>query len=256
MTDITDKHESEQPYPESCEFLEDADRMHSLSALTKGLAHRVRNPLSAIMLFADIMADPKRFARSDQEMEILAEIKKNVRVITDIITGILDFTEDTLSSGPVDINQVIKDALYLRESLLKQARIKAVFSPASDLPLITGNHIALQQAIGNLIGNGSEAMTKGGALTITTAKVQSTVNTIMITCTDSGPGIKGNLKKQIFAPFFSTKRNHSGLGLPVTRQIVERHGGRVYCSCGKAGATVFTIELPCARPSTYNKKGV
>ena len=258
MSNNTSKNKSPQPCPASCALLESADRLLTLAGLAGGLAHQVRNPLTAIMLFADILADPKRFARSEQELEMLAEIKENVRLITDTITRVLDFMQDDGSLEPVDINAIIQDMLLLRQPGMTKARIKVSFSPAPDLSPVTGNRKALQQVVGNLIRNGAESIGDNGTLTLATSLEHCRAaagDKVIITCMDSGAGLDIKLKERIFNPFFSTRENHPGLGLFVARRIVERHGGTIFCRSGRKGATVFVFELPCAYPSSADRVG-
>ena len=234
-----------------------ADRFRTLNRLASGIAHQMRNPLSAIMLFTDILANEKRFTRSDQELELLADINNNVRTVTDIITRALGFTDRNASPVlSVDINGMIRDILQLWSPLLKRAGIEADFSPRPDLPCVAGDRVELGQAVGSLVRNAMEAMNTGGSLTLTTARAQPLPNSeksqhgetekVIITCTDTGPGIDEKLKNFIFDPFFSTRQGNSGMGLTIARLIVNRHGGRIFRQSARAGKTVFCIELPLA----------
>jgi signal transduction histidine kinase len=226
-----------------------ADRLASLSQLSSGISHEIRNPLASIMLFVDILADPKRFRRSSQETEILDEIKENVQKITDIIARVFDFARLNSSHRlPSDINKLLQDMLRLWIPKMKQSAITAEFRPQPDLPRITGDSVELQQAFSNLILNAIEAMPEGGTLSLTTATALSAFHAqrkvIVITCRDTGIGIPDDLRKSIFNPFFSTKAESSGLGLTISYQIIKRHGGVLYCSASDEGKTVFSIELP------------
>ncbi len=226
-----------------------ADRFRTLDRLAGGIAHQVRNPLSAIMLFSDILADERRFTRSGQELELLADINTNIRLVTDIITRIQGFTDRNASPDPcLDINDMIRDILQLWSPILKRTGIKANFSPEPDLPCVAGNRAELGQAVSALVRNAMEAMDTGGALTLATALTQSAQNEekVVITCADTGPGIDEELENFIFNPFFSTKQGNSGMGLTIARWIVNRHGGRIFCQSAEAGKTVFCIELPLA----------
>ena len=226
-----------------------ADRLASLSQLSSGISHEIRNPLASIMLFVDILTDPKRFSRSSQESEILNEIKENVQKITDIIARVFDFARLNSSHRlPSDINKLLRDMLRLWAPKMKQSAITAEFCPQPDLPRITGDSVELQQAFSNLILNAIEAMPEGGTLSLTTTTALSSFHAqrevIVITCGDTGPGIADDLRKSIFNPFFSTKAESSGLGLTISYQIIKRHGGVLYCSASDDGKTVFSIELP------------
>lgn len=238
------------------ELMMSADRMATLNRLASGISHQMRNPLSAIMLFTDILADEKRFTRSDQELDLLADINNNVRTVTDIITRALGFTDGNASPVlSVDINGMIRDILQLWSPLLKRAGIKADFSPRPDLPCVAGDRVKLGQAVGSLVRNAMEAMKDGGTLTLTTTRTQSAQNEekVVITCTDTGPGIDEELKNFIFDPFFSTRQGNSGMGLTIARLIVNRYGGRIFRQSARAGKTVFCIELPLAPEPQANE---
>lgn len=239
------------------ELMEEADRLATLNRLASGISHQMRNPLSAIMLFTDILADENRFPRSEQEVELLADIRDNVRTITDIITRVLGFTGQAFPPvHDVDINAIIRDILQLWSPEIKRAGIGVGFSPHPDLPKVTGDRVELGQAIGSLVSNAIEAMKGGGTLTLATARAQSFHNrensqegekeVMLITCTDTGPGMDDTLKKSIFDPFFSTKQTNSGIGLTVARRIAKRYGGMLSCLASTPGNTVFRIELPLA----------
>ena len=233
-----------------------ADRFRTLDRLAGGIAHQMRNPLSAIILFSDILADEKRFTRSGQELELLADINNNVRLVTDIITRVMGFTDSNASPARrVDINEMIRDILQLWSPLLKRAGTKADFFPEPDLPCVTGNRAELGQAVSALVRNAIEAMKDGNTLTLTTTYTQSAQNEekVVITCTDTGPGIDVKLKKSIFDPFFSTKQGNSGMGLTIARLIVNRCGGRIFCQSAEAGKTVFCMELPVAPEPQANE---
>ena len=228
-----------------------ADRFRILARLAGGIAHQMRNPLSSIMLFSGILADERRFTRSDQELELLADISNNVRTVTDIITRVLGFTDGNPSPGRggVRINDMIRDVLELWSPMLKRAGIETGFSPGPDLPCVEGNRAELGQVVSALIRNGMEAMHTGGVLSLTTASTSSqsgAMDTVVITCTDTGPGLDEKLKNFIFEPFFSTRQGNSGMGLTIARWIVTRHGGRIFCQTTGAGKTVFCVELPVA----------
>lgn len=226
-----------------------ADRLASLAQLSSGISHEIRNPLASIMLFVDILADPKRFRRSRQETEILDEIKENVQKITDIIGRVFDFARLNSSHRlPSDINRLLQDMLRLWTPKMKQSAITPEFNPQPDLPRITGDSVELQQAFSNLILNAIEAMPEGGTLSLTTATALSAFHAqrkvVVVTCGDTGPGIPDDLRKAIFNPFFSTKAESSGLGLTISYQIIKRHGGVLYCSASEVDKTIFSIELP------------
>ena len=238
------------------ELMEEADRLATLNRLANGISHQMRNPLSAIMLFTDILADEKRFTRSEQELELFADIKDNIRTVTDIITRVLGFTgQDASPALSVDINAMIRDILQLWSPIIKRNSIRVDVSLQPDLGCVTGDRVELGQAVGSLVRNAIEAMKGGGTLTLTTARAQSAQNEerALITCTDTGPGIDVELKKSIFDPFFSDKQTNSGIGLSVARRIAGRYGGMLSCLASAPGKTIFSIELPLAPEPRTNE---
>jgi len=236
-----------------------ADRLASLSQLSSGFSHEIRNPLASIMLFVDILADQRRYSRSEQELEILAEVKENVQRITDIITRVFDYARPGSSNKvPSDINKLLEDILRLWAPKINRASIETKLSLQPDIPLVTGDSGELQQVLSNLILNAIEAIDKGGTLTITTKTALSTFHKnrqiLLITVKDTGKGIPDNLRNTIFNPFFSTKPEGAGLGLTISYQIIKRHGGVLSCNKSGPEGTLFSIELPL--PPTMKEEKV
>ncbi len=245
---MTNKKNSHQSCPASCDLMMLADRLTTMRGLARDISHQIRNPLSSLMLFTDILADTKRFARSAHELDILTEIRDNVRIINDNFTSLLEcIGQDQNESLPVDINTVIESLLQFWEPMIKRTGINVDSSLCPDLPPISANRMMLRQALDNLVRNAIEAMDTGGTLTLTTSMERSSLSgrgeMVVIACEDTGTGIADGMKKQIFEPFFSSKPANHGLGLTVARQIVRESGGRLTCS-SRAGQTVFRIELP------------
>ncbi|MCK5069639.1 MAG: hypothetical protein KAR01_03825 [Desulfocapsa sp.] len=223
------------------------DRMESLSRLARGVSHEIRNPLASIMLFVDILADPGRYSRTDQELEILSDVKENVNKITTIITRIFDFSKgDSSQKLPTDINELLEDALEISKSKLQQKAIHCVLSLEDNIPHVAGDSLELQQVFKNLILNAIESMPGGGAINITTKSLYSGTQQKMVfmSIEDVGEGIPHDALQSIFTPFFSTKPGQPGLGLTISHQIVHRHGGILTCSTSGKQGTTFTLELP------------
>ncbi|MCK5322761.1 MAG: hypothetical protein KAJ45_01400, partial [Desulfobulbaceae bacterium] len=228
-----------------------ADRLASLGQLSGGIAHEIRNPLAGINLFVDILNDEDKFERSNQEKEILNEIKDNIRKIDGIIKRVLDFAKPTAtSSGNTDINLLINESIKLWSDKFRSEKIKLKLNLEEMLPDVHGDPIGLQQVISNLLLNSIEAVTKGGVLQITTFKGMSSFcedrEVVFIKVKDNGPGIMPEHLESIFNPFFTTKASGTGLGLAIMHQIIERHGGTITVESVPDRETTFTIELPFA----------
>jgi signal transduction histidine kinase len=226
------------------------DRLASLGQLSSGIAHEIRNPLAGIRLFLDILGDPEKFERTDQEKEILDDLIHNVERISGIIQRVLDFSRPSIGcKQKLNINPLIGETVALCEGKMRKSKIAVELRLSQDLPLIPGDPIQLQQVINNLILNAIETMDPGGGtLTVTTDYRPSpgTENTgrLCLQVADTGHGIEANNLENIFNPFFTTKPTGTGLGLAISHNIIEKHDGIMLVRSVVGEGTVFTVELP------------
>lgn len=245
LHDITERKKLEKQ-------LTRADRLSSLGQLSGGIAHEIRNPLSGINLFVDILSSEEKYPRTKQELDILDEIKRNVQKIDGIIKRVLDFAKQSGNNhAKVDVNPLITETLKLWQSKMRNSDIRLNLTLTENLPAILGDSIEIQQVVNNLVQNAIEAMKEGGLLSITTSRgpfsFRKDREMIKITIEDSGHGIEAELQKSIFNPFFTTKPTGTGLGLSISHQIVVRHGGVISLDSKPDSGTTFTVELPVAR---------
>jgi two-component system sensor histidine kinase AtoS len=244
ITDITEEKEVERQ-------LIRADRLSSLGQLSGGIAHEIRNPLSGINLFVDVLCDEDKFERTDKELEIFEEIKNNINRIDRIIRGILDFSKDSDAvSAEIDLNSLIKELLKLWYAKMRNKEIRLQLSLEEDLPTFFGDPIGIQQVVNNLVQNAVEAMAEGGLLQISAQKGVSSFSkgrpVVKIQVQDTGPGIAPELREKVFNPFFTTRATGTGLGLSISHQIIERHGGVISLESKPDELTTFKVELPTA----------
>ena len=245
ISDITEEKKIE-------EQLIRADRLSSLGQLSGGIAHEIKNPLTGIRLFADLLSDKDKFKLGVSGVDILNEIKDNVNRIDGIIKRVLDFAKPTSESlTNVDINTIIQENLKLWTAKFRKSDIKLNLSLKEDLPHIRGDLISLQQLINNLIINAIEVMDKEGILEIETFKSKSSFNAnrdmVTVIVKDTGFGITPENEKKIFNPFFTTKASGTGLGLAISHQIIVQHDGTISCETEPGRGTAFTIKLPCVQ---------
>ena len=242
ISDITEQKKLE-------EQLIRADRLSSLGQLSGGIAHEIRNPLSGISLFVDILADEEQFERTAKELEVLGEIKGNINKIDGIIKRILAFAKESdTAASEIDLNSLIQENLKLWYARMRKAKIKLELFLDDTLPAIFGDAIGIQQVVNNLIQNAVEAMDGGGSLQISLkngmSKFYEDRPVVIMSVQDNGPGIDQNLLEKIFDPFFTTKSSGIGLGLSISHQIIERHGGIISCNSNPEQGTTFSVELP------------
>jgi PAS domain S-box-containing protein len=244
ISDLTQKKEVEKQ-------LMRADRLSSLGQLSGGIAHEIRNPLTGISLFVDILGDEMKYSRSDQELDIFQEIKINISKINSIITRILELAKSShRNAADININNLIQETIRLWYANVRDIQIEVQLSLAANLLPVFGDVIGLQQLFNNIIQNGIEAMGKGGVLKITTYNGISSFHqdrkVVIIEIEDTGHGISAGDRDKIFDPFFTTKSTGTGLGLSISHQVIEHHGGIISHESEADRGTTFTIELPNA----------
>lgn len=226
------------------------DRLSSLGQLSAGIAHEIRNPLAGINLFVDVLTDAQKFQRTGQELEILGEVKNNIKKIDGIIKRVLDFSRQSESPTreKVDVSLVLDDTIKLWRSALTKSGIVLQLKVAEGLPELRGDAIEFQQVFNNLLQNAVDAMAQGGTLTIRACKglfsLDKNRQAVIISFLDTGPGIPVEHRGSIFNPFYTTKPAGTGLGLAICHRIVSRHGGAIFCESTSNAGTTFQIEFP------------
>ncbi len=161
ITDITETKRLE-------EHMMHVDRLSSLGQLSGGIAHEIRNPLAGINLFLDVLSDEEKFARTSQELNILDEIKRNIKKIDGIIKRVLDFSRQSKSTSrsKLEIGSLIEDTLKLWRSKIAREGIELRLFVEEDLPEVLGDSIEIQQVLNNLLDNAVDVMRGGGLLSI------------------------------------------------------------------------------------------
>jgi signal transduction histidine kinase len=230
------------------EKLVEAERMATVGRLSLKVAHEVRNPISAIELNAELLGDIVR-ERRGPEME---EAGSLVGAIRDQVAALDALTEEYLAFARFpraqfeedSVNDMVAAVVEFVKPLTARQGIHVTVSTDPTVPSMEIDRTLLRQAVLNLIKNGQEALSKGGTLSVTTRRLDGTVE---IAVSDTGPGIPPEVGRRLFEQFFTTKPQGTGLGLAITRQIVEEHGGQIrWTSTPGAGAT-FTVSLPLKR---------
>jgi two-component system, sporulation sensor kinase E len=224
------------------EELRRADRLRSLGELSAGVAHEIRNPLTGIATTAQVLheklgddADRRRYVKV-----ILDEIAR----LDDIIKNLLNFARP-VSPKPRDLRLpgLIEEALALVSEKAAEKRVSIRFENLlrDDRCMLDGDQV--KQVILNIALNDIEACGEGGLVRVF-AREAGNPGFIEIELADSGPGIPDDIADKLYNPFFTTKPEGTGMGLSISRKIVESHGGRIYHRSTPGHGTSFFIELP------------
>jgi len=216
-----------------------SEKLKAISTLASGMAHEIKNPLTAIKTFTEYLPDKK----NDPEfLENFSRIvSKEVDRIDELVHQLLDFAKPSpLSRKPTDINQLLNDTLnFLSSRLVKNnISVKREFATSNTTLNIDPNQF--RQALLNIFLNAIDAMPNGGTMTI---KTQSNDDTFTISILDTGPGIPPKDLPHIFDPFFSKKDGGTGLGLSITQGIIKEHNGKIDVQTKFNAGTRFIIQL-------------
>jgi two-component system sensor kinase FixL len=235
-------------------------RMATVSQLTAALAHDVKQPLTGILTNAQAA---RRFLAADRPdldeirtiLDDIIEDDQRAAGVIQRLRGMLRRREPEVTT--IDVNRLIEDVVrFLRtDAIIRNACIRTELEP--DLPTIRGDVVQLQQVLVNLALNGLDAMrdTPVGqrCLLLTTRRAGEAV---CVGVQDSGTGLVGELQERIFEPFFSSKPDGMGMGLPIARAIVDAHGGRLWAVNNADRGVTFFFTLtrlgsgPAADPAT------
>jgi two-component system sensor kinase FixL len=219
--------------------------------MAAGLAHEINQPLTAIVSYADACRLMLESGREQKQVLLssLEEISRQGERAGDIIHRLREFvTRGKLDRHPVNVNELVHDVLDMLGYELRSQGIDVQLELAQSLPLVEADKVQIEQVIFNLVRNAIEAMesSEPGSrrLTIGTGSVQSDEPAIEMFVCDTGEGVSPEASERLFDAFYSTKQNGMGLGLSITRTIVNAHGGRIWTSAGKDRGTTLRFTLP------------
>jgi signal transduction histidine kinase len=244
---VEEHKQTEQAIRESEERLARVARIAILSELTASIAHEINQPLAAVVTNGHFCL--RRLSDGPQNIEELREaigeiVNDGTRVST-IISRIRALLKKTpLQMERLGMNEVIREVLALTRNELFRGGVTAQIELAADVPAVLGDRVQLQQVMLNLIMNGIDAMSmitdRPRKLLIKSAKNPDSVS---IQVQDSGTGFNLEQADRVFEPFFTTKPEGIGMGLSISRSIIESHGGRLWAESGSKGA-LFRFTLP------------
>jgi signal transduction histidine kinase len=230
---------------EDGEFQKKIDRLVSLGELSAYVAHEIRNPLTGIRTTVQFVGS--KFKQSDPRREDLEDVIKELDRIEQIITGLLMFARPPAAvPQPCDVHQVLDKTLAMLGLQLEDAQVSLVREDAQDLPLLDADPDLLQQVFLNLCLNAVQAMPEGGELHVATGirRYRTRRSMVDVSFRDTGVGIPRELMERIFDPFFTTRSMGTGLGLPISVQIVRDAGGVITAKNNSGGGATMRVSLP------------
>jgi len=249
LRDISDRKRAEEQARVRLDELAHASRLTAMGEMAAGIAHEINQPLSAIVSFAGACL---RILRSGQaEPAVLERALEQIVAQGERAGGIIRRMRDFVRKRPtervpVDVNATVREVLALLEHLVRRHRIRIRLELDERLPEVTGDPVQIEQVTLNLVRNAIEAMAEadsgGGELAIRTSADGRDVIEVIVA--DTGRGVDPEHEERLFEPFFSTKPSGMGIGLALTRSIVEAHGGRLGARRNPEGGMTFQFSLP------------
>jgi two-component system NtrC family sensor kinase len=237
---------------QSQDTLRRADRLSSLGLLTAGLAHEIRNPLVAIRTFTQLL--PERYDDAEFREGFQGLALKEVDRICGLINDLLSFARPSKPNvAPENINDVVENIARILETQAKEKNVVILRELGDNLPKIWIDREQMKQVFMNLILNAIQAMREGGSISIWSRLIsrngaEPAGDFVQVEIRDTGIGIPEENLQHIFDPFFTSKDEGSGLGLAVSHQIVQEHGGYVTVESQVGKGTAFFVHVPVGKP--------
>jgi signal transduction histidine kinase/PAS domain-containing protein len=224
------------------------NRVTTMGELTASLAHEIKQPIAAAVINARTCL--RWLGRDDPDVsearEAASRLVTDVTRAADIISRIsFLFKKGALQHELVDVNEVIREMIVLLRSEAARYSISIHDSLANDLPKLMADRVQLQQVFMNLMLNGIEAMKDIGTVgELTIRSQQGDSSQLLISVGDTGAGLQPEQVEQVFKAFYTTKAQGTGMGLPISRSIIESHGGRLWASPNPGRGATFQFTLP------------
>jgi PAS domain S-box-containing protein len=246
--DITERKRAEEALRQAQTDLAHASRLTTMGEFTASLTHEVKQPIAAIVTDANTCV--RWITRDEPDLKEAREaawrIVKGAKRASEIINRVgLLFKKGTPQRELVDVNEVVREMIVLLGDEASRHSISIRTELAADLPHVMGDRVQLQQVLMNLIVNGVEAMHDvDGPRELTIKSQPAENNELLLSVSDAGMGLPRQQADEIFNAFFTTKTDGTGMGLRISRSIVESHGGRLWAADNSPRGASFCFTLP------------
>jgi PAS domain S-box-containing protein len=249
--DVTDRRRAEEQARQHLQSLAHVARVSSMGEMASAIAHEINQPLTAIASFAfaciRLLRDKR--ATTGEALEVMTRIAAEAERAGEVVRKMRSFVRgDEGQLAAVDANFLVAEVLRLAAPEARQSGVELAAIPGEGLAPVLADSIQIQQVLLNLVRNAVEAI--GGAETAErTVRVTTRAGEpgfVEVIVADTGPGLTAEALERVFEPFYTTKPDGIGIGLALSRSIVEAHGGRLWAAAAPGGGAAFHLRLPAA----------
>ena len=247
--DVTEKRKIQEKEKQRVLELAHVSRLSTMGEMATQIAHELNQPLSAIATYSDACLYMLK-SMSNESPDMLAAlrgIKQQAQRSGDIIRGLRNFvSKGEMHKSTTDINAVVQSVINLAMIELRKNKVGINYSLDETLPLIITEKILIEQVVLNLVRNAIEAMAEANSLTreVYIHTLLNSENMVEVRISDTGPGLEADQIEHIFNTFVTTKLHGIGMGLPISRTIIEAHGGKLFANSEINNGATFIFTLP------------
>ena len=226
------------------EKLKERDRLSYIGEMATGMAHEIRNPLASIKAAAELL-DPDRLDEEQREwVDVMVTETNRLNVV---LAQFLDYARPYRGElAPVDVATILGRVATLTRALDRDPPIEVLVDVAPGLPKVMADADRIQQVCLNLARNACDAMADGGTLVLAAVAYGRDAQRVELRVRDNGPGIPEEVRRNLFIPFFTTKRDGTGLGLAISERILEHHGSNIRVDSSHERGTTMRFTLAAA----------
>ncbi len=242
VTDVTERKASAVQLRQMQDRLMHNEKIAALGRVAAQVAHEVKNPLAGLRLYSLHLKTKVAGKLSEAELDIVNKIADGIGRLTETTEQILSFARPiNMNLTGADLNRIVTDASQLLEPQSLANQIKVELNLAESLPAVMLDEASIHAALMNLMLNAIQSMPSGGLLSVTT---EAREQAVLVTIRDTGKGMSNEQVKNVFEPFYTTRAQGLGLGMPYAKKIIEQHRGTIGVESREGEGTTIEIELP------------